>query len=97
MLKSILEICALVTVSVLVSCLCFGLLLQRLDLSVFCLLVVQYLFVCISSLYVCIYLKAAAARALHTDAREVQMYNLWMLSCLLVVCVQMSTLAAVTL
>ena len=97
MLKSILEICVLNTAAALVSCVCFGLLLQRLDLGVFCLLIVQYVFVCISSLYGFIYLKAVAARASHVDAREMQGYNLWMFACLLVVSVQMSSMACVHL
>ena len=77
--------------------LCFGLLLQRLDLGVFCLLIVQYVFVCISSLYGFIYLKAVAARASHVDTREMQEYNLWFFACLLVVSVQMSSMACLHL
>jgi hypothetical protein len=97
MLKSILEICVLNTVAVLVACVCFGLLLQRLDLGVLCLLIVQYVFVCISSLYGFIYMKAVAARGSHVDTREMQEYNLWMFACLLVVSVQMSSMACVHL
>lgn len=97
MLKSILEICVLNTAAALVSCVCFGLLLQRLDLGVFCLLIVQYVFVCVSSLYGFIFLKAVAARASSVDAREMREYNLWNFACLLVVSVQMSSMACVHL
>jgi hypothetical protein len=92
MLKSILEICLLITASVLVSCLCSVMLWQRFDLKLFCLLLVQYLFVCMGSLYVFIYLKAVAARALHVDASEIQMYNSWIFGCLVIMCIQMSSL-----
>jgi hypothetical protein len=92
MLKSILEICVLNTASVLVACLCFGLLLQRMDLGVFCLLIVQYVFVCISSLYGITYLRTAEGGS--ADARE---YSVWMFACLLVVSAQMSSMACVLL
>ena len=83
----------LITASVLVSWLCFGLLWERFDLNVFCLLLVQYLFVCMGSLYVFIYLKAVGARALNADASEIQMYKSWVFSCLVIMCIQISTLS----
>jgi hypothetical protein len=96
MLKSILEICVLTTAAAVVSSVCFGLLLHRLDVGVFCLLIVQYVFVCISSLYGFIYLKAMAARAVHAE-REIREYNLWLFGCLLVASAQMSSMACVHL
>ena len=92
MLKSILEICVLNTAAVLVACLCFGLLLQRMDLGVFCLLIVQYVFVCISSLYGFIYLQAVVV-----DSPEVREYSWWLLASLLVVSAQMSSMACMHL
>ena len=97
MLKSILEICVLLTASVLVSCVCFALLWQSVDLHVFCLLLVQYLFVCICSLQVFVYLNAVAARALRPDASEIRAYKAWAFGCLLVMCIQISTLAVAKL
>ena len=87
----------LTTAAAVVSSVCFGLLMHRLDVGVFCLLIVQYVFVCISSLYGFIYMKAVAARGSHVDSREMQEYNLWMFACLLVASVQMSSMACVHL
>ena len=92
MRKSILEICVLNTASVLVACLCFGLLLQRMDLGVFYLLIVQYIFVCISSLYGITYLQTAEG-----GCEQARAYKVWLFVCLLVVSAQMSSMACVHL
>jgi hypothetical protein len=97
MLKSILEICVLLTAAVLVSCVCSALLWQSVDLRVFCLLLVQYLFVSICSLQVFVYLNAVAARALRPDGSEIRAYTAWAFGCLLVMCIQISTLAVAKL
>lgn len=97
MLKSILEICVLLTAAVVVACGCLALLWWDFDARVVCLLLVQYVFVSIGSLQVFVYLTAVSTRAMHADAGEIQMYRAWAFGCLLLMCVQISTWAVAKL
>lgn len=77
----------LCTISVVVSSLCFGLLWNAYNTALFCLFIVQYLFVACSCLYGNVYMMVVGATTARAKT-ELRTYNLWIVGCFVIMSIQ---------